>query len=110
MSETLNGLSRDLRKRLADLSGRAHRLSPLDIHARMDAIRDLAGRDGLSGLEELARCSAQLALLPGCRVATAECLSHVCARGQFSTAAASGSGSGSRPAALIRQRNGRSVH
>ena len=77
MSETLNGLSRDLRKRLADLSGRAHRLSPLDIHARMDAIRDLAGRDGLSGLEELARCSAQLALLPGCRVATAECLSHV---------------------------------
>jgi hypothetical protein len=77
MAESLNGLSRDLRQRLRDLDGRAERLSPLDIHARMDAIRDLAVRDGLGGLEDLARCSAQLALLPGCRVAMAECLSHV---------------------------------
>jgi hypothetical protein len=77
MPESLNGLSRDLRRRLHDLHGRAERLSPLDIHARMDAIRDLAAREGLSGLEDLARRSAQLALLPGCRVATAECLSHL---------------------------------
>ena len=77
MPESLNGLSRDLRRCLHDLHGRAERLSPLDIHARMDAIRDLAIRDGLGGLEDLARRSAQLALLPGCRVATAECLSHL---------------------------------
>lgn len=77
MSESLNGLSRGLRRCLHDLHGRADRLSPLDIHARMDAIRDLAAREGLPGLEELASRSAQLALLPGCRVATAECLSHV---------------------------------
>ncbi|HVF83894.1 MAG TPA: hypothetical protein VM913_06965 [Sphingomicrobium sp.] len=77
MAESLNGLSLELRRCLRDLHGRADRLSPLDIHARMDAIRDLAARDGLGGLEELARRSAQLALLPGCRVAVAECLSHV---------------------------------
>ena len=77
MAESVKGLSRDLRQRLREINGRADRLSPLDIHSRMDAIRDLAARDGLRGLEELAKCSAQLALLPGCRVATAECLSHV---------------------------------
>lgn len=77
MAESLHGLSRDLRRCLSDLHGRADRLSPLDIHARMDAIRDLAAHEGLPGLEELASCSAQLALLPGCRVATAECLAHI---------------------------------
>ena len=53
------------------------RLSPLDLHARMDAIRQLAAINGLAALEGLARRSAQLALLPGRRVAMQSCLEHV---------------------------------
>ena len=77
MATTPDAMSRDLSRHLAELRGRAQRLSPLDIHARMDAIRDLAAREGHDGLAELERRSAQLALLPGCRVATAQCLAHV---------------------------------
>lgn len=76
MSDTLDVLRRDLQGRLRDLRSRAHRLSPLDIHQRMDAIRAEADRAGLSGMEGLARFSSQLALLPGCRVATGACLDH----------------------------------
>ena len=53
------------------------RLSPLDLHVRMDAIRELAARNGLAALEGLARHTAQLALLPGCRIAMQSCLEHV---------------------------------
>jgi hypothetical protein len=42
-----------------------------------DAIRQLAVANGLATLEGLARCSAQLALLPGHRVAVQSCLEHV---------------------------------
>jgi hypothetical protein len=64
-------------ERLADISSRADRLSPLDIHARMDAIREIAAQNGLDALEALTRRSAQLALLPGHRVATRCCLEHM---------------------------------
>jgi hypothetical protein len=43
----------------------------------MDAIRQLAADHGLAALEGLARCTAQLALLPGHRVALKSCLEHV---------------------------------
>jgi hypothetical protein len=43
----------------------------------MDAIRQLAAVHGLAVLEQLARHSAQLALLPGHRVAVDSCLEHV---------------------------------
>jgi hypothetical protein len=43
----------------------------------MDAIRQLAASNGLAALEGLARCSAQLALLPGHRVVMRSCLEHV---------------------------------
>lgn len=76
MSDSLDDLRRDLAGRLRDLRTRADRLSPLDIHARMDAIRSEADRAGLSAMEGLARFSSQLALLPGCRVATSACLDH----------------------------------
>jgi hypothetical protein len=36
----------------------------------MDSIRRVADRAGLDAMEDLAWMSAQLALLPGCRVAT----------------------------------------
>jgi len=49
----------------------------MDLHARMDAIRQLAAINGLAALEGLARHSAQLALLPGCRISMQSCLEHV---------------------------------
>ena len=64
-------------QRIAEIRERGLRLSPLDLHARMDAIRQRAAINGLAALEGLARHSAQLALLPGCRVTMQSCLEHV---------------------------------
>ena len=63
--------------RIAEIRDRGPRLSPLDLYARMDAIRQLAALHGLAALEGLARCSAQMALLPGRRIAMQSCLEHV---------------------------------
>lgn len=63
--------------RVAEIREAGPRLSPLDMHARMDAIRQLAAVNGLAALERLARQSAQLALLPGHRVSMQCCLEHV---------------------------------
>jgi hypothetical protein len=63
--------------RVAEIRDAGPRLSPLDLHARMDAIRQIAAENGLAALEGLARCSAQLALLPGHRVAVSSCLEHL---------------------------------
>jgi hypothetical protein len=76
MTDSLETAGASLHQRLRDLRARAERLSPLDIHARMDAIRAEAERGGFDALEGLAHLSAQLALLPGCRVATGACLDH----------------------------------
>ena len=62
---------------IAEFSSRAERLSPLDIHARMDSIRQIAAANGLDALESLMHRTAQLALLPGHRIATRCCLEHV---------------------------------
>jgi hypothetical protein len=64
-------------QRVAEILEAGPRLSPLDLHARMDAIRQLADAHGLAALESLARCSCQMALLPGHRVAVQSCLEHV---------------------------------
>jgi len=63
--------------RVSEIRERGPRISPLDLHSRMEAIRQLAAENGLAALEGLARCSAQLALLPGHRVAMRSCLEHV---------------------------------
>ena len=63
--------------RVAEIREAGPRLSPLDLYARMDAIRQLAALNGLATLESLARHSTQLALLPGHRVAMQSCLEHV---------------------------------
>ena len=63
--------------RIAEIRNAGPRLSPLDLYARMDAIRQLAAAHGLAALEGLARCSAQRALLPGHRVSVQSCLEHV---------------------------------
>ena len=41
--------------RIAEIRDAGPRLSPLDLHARMDAIRQLAATNGLAALEGLAR-------------------------------------------------------
>ena len=63
--------------RIADIHDRGARLSPIDLYARMDAIRQMAAEHGMVALEGLARCTAQLALLPGHRVAMRTCLEHI---------------------------------
>ncbi len=67
----------ELGRRIAEIHSRADRLSPLDIYARMDAIRHSAAASGLDALEGLMHRSAQLALLPRHRVATRYCLEHI---------------------------------
>ena len=63
--------------RLAEIRDAGPRISPLELYAKMDAIRQLAVANGLATLESLARCSSQLALLPGHRVAVQSCLEYV---------------------------------
>lgn len=63
--------------RVAEIRDAGPRLSPMDLYAKIDAIRQLAVANGLATLEGLARCSAQLALLPGHRIAVQSCLEHV---------------------------------
>jgi hypothetical protein len=76
-ADPISTIRREIGLRVAEIRGAGPRLSPLDLHARMDAIRELAAAHGLAALEGLARCSAQRALLPGHRVAVQSCLEHV---------------------------------
>lgn len=77
MRDSLDQVRLQLGNRIADLHHRSHRLSPLQIHAQMDAIREAAQCNGLAALAGLAHCSAQLALLPGHRVTTERCFDHM---------------------------------
>ena len=76
-ADALAAIRREVGLRIAEIRGAGPRLSPLDLHARMDAIRQLAAAHGLAALVTLARSSAQRALLPGHRVAMQSCLEHV---------------------------------
>src|SRR5438128_588921 len=76
-SDALEPIRRQIGEAIAEIHKRAARLSPMDIYARMDAIRETAAANGLKALEGLAQCSAQLALMPGHRIATASCLEHM---------------------------------
>ena len=76
-ADSIGIVRHQIAERVSEIHKRAERLSPLDIHARMDAIREIAADYGMDALEGLARCSAQLALLPGHRVAVRCCLEHM---------------------------------
>jgi hypothetical protein len=75
--DSLSSARSQVGEQIAEIGKRADRLSPLDIYARMDAIRQIAAANGMAALESLAHRSAQLALLPGHRVATRCCLEHM---------------------------------
>ncbi len=62
---------------IAEIETRAAKLKPIDICAKMAAIRSLAAEYGLAALEGLADYGAHHALLPGHREATRACLSHM---------------------------------
>ena len=76
-TDPLANVRNEVGLRVAEIRDNGLRLSPLALHARMDAIRQLAAEHGLAALESLARRTAQLALLPGHRVAMTSCLEHV---------------------------------
>ena len=76
-ADPLATVRKEVGLRIAEIRSSGPRLSPLDLHARMDAIRQLAAAHGLDALEGLAHSSAQRALLPGHRVAMQSCLEHV---------------------------------
>lgn len=77
VGDKLDPVKDQIGERIAEIQSRAERLSPLDIHSRMDAIRQVAAEFGMDALEGLTRRSAQLALLPGHRIATRCCLEHM---------------------------------
>lgn len=76
-ADPLATIRKEVGLRVAEIKSSGLRLSPLDLYARMDAIRQLAAAHGLATLEGLARSSAQRALLPGHRVAMQSYLEHV---------------------------------
>lgn len=76
-TDPLSAVRTQIGLRVAEIRRAGPRISPLDLHARMDAIRQLAATHGLAALESLARRSAQFALLPDHRVAMQSCLEHV---------------------------------
>jgi hypothetical protein len=63
--------------RITEIQDSGARLSQLDVHSRMDAIRQMAAEHGMVALEGLARYTTQLALLPGHRVKMRSCLEHI---------------------------------
>jgi hypothetical protein len=76
-TDPLSNVRTQVGLRIAEIRDAGPRISPLELHAKMDAIRQLAVANGLATLEGLARHSAQMALLPGHRVAVHSCLEHV---------------------------------
>ena len=78
-SESLNMVRSRIGERIAELETRMARLKPVDISAKMAAIRTLAADHGLSALEGLADYATHHALLPGHRTATRCALDHMSA-------------------------------
>ncbi|HET7575326.1 MAG TPA: hypothetical protein VFK19_02030 [Sphingomicrobium sp.] len=75
-TDPLMNVRHQVASRIAEIRDAGPRLSPLDLYTKMDAIRQLAVENGLAALEALARCSTQLALLPGHRVTVQSCIDH----------------------------------
>ena len=67
----------EIGRRVDDIRAAGNRLSPLDLHGKMEEIRLLAAGNGIDALECLARTTAQLALLPGHRLAVQSAFEHV---------------------------------
>ena len=55
-TDPLSNVRFQVATRVAEIRDAGPRISPLDLYAKMDAIRQLAVANGLSTLEGLARC------------------------------------------------------
>lgn len=75
--DSLNIVRIRIGDRIAEIEERVARLKPVDICARMEAIRAMAAEHGLAALEGLADYGAHHALMPGHVAATRACLEHM---------------------------------
>jgi hypothetical protein len=75
--DSLNIVRLRLGERIAEIEARVSRLKPIDIFAKMEAIRALAAEHGMAAMEGLADYGAHHALLPGHVAATRACLDHM---------------------------------
>src|SRR5690349_731711 len=63
--------------RIAEIENRVAQLKPVDICAKMEAIRGMAADHGMAALEGLADYAAHHALMPGHVATTRACLEHM---------------------------------
>ena len=75
--DSLNIVRLRLGESIAEMEDRVARLKPVDICAKMEAIRNMAAEHGLAALEGLADYGAHHALMPGHVAATRACLEHM---------------------------------
>jgi hypothetical protein len=75
--DSLNIVRARIGERIAEIEERVARLKPVDICARMEAIRGMASEYGMTALEGLADYGAHHALMPGHVAATRACLEHM---------------------------------
>jgi len=75
--DSLNIVRTRIGDRIAEIEQRVARLKPVDICAKMEAIRAMAAEHGLAALEGLADYGAHHALMPGHVTATRACLEHM---------------------------------
>src|SRR5262245_14401390 len=75
--DSLNIVRLRLGERIAEIEERVARLKPIDICAKMEAIRALAAEHGMAAMEGLADYGAHHALMPGHVAATRACLEHM---------------------------------
>ena len=77
IGDSLNIVRARIGERIAEMEDRVARLKPVDICAKMEAIRGLAAEHGMAALEGLADYGAHHALMPGHVAATRACLEHM---------------------------------
>ncbi len=75
--ESLTIVRSRIGERIAEIEARVRTLKPVDICAKMAAIRTLAADHGLAALEGLADYGAHHAMMPGHRAATRCTLDHM---------------------------------
>jgi len=75
--DSLNIVRARIGERITEIEQRVARLKPVDICAKMEAIRLMAAEHGLAALEGLADYGAHHALMPGHLAATKACLEHM---------------------------------
>jgi hypothetical protein len=77
IADSLNIVRARIGERIAEIEERVAGLKPIDICAKMEAIRSMAAEHGLAALEGLADYGAHHALMPGHIAATRACLEHM---------------------------------